>query len=150
MDFGETLKRWEKNQERDRKGKESAFSAALERYLPDDDVVAAKEKHPGGGPRSERSEGRSLLKRMRPQSSLDLHGCTASEAVDSLCRFLADSHRDGLKKVLIIHGKGIHSKNNSVLGDVVRTYLERSAAAGEFGYADRQTGGRGATWVILK
>ena len=150
MDFGETLKEWEKNQEQNRKRKQSAFSAALERYLPDDDAVAAKEKRPGGGPRSERAEARSLLKRMRPEGSLDLHGCTVSEALDSLCRFLADSRRDGLKKVLIVHGKGIHSKNTSVLGGAVRTYLERSAVAGEFGYADRQSGGRGATWVILK
>lgn len=90
------------------------------------------------------------LKRLKPQAFLDLHGKTAQEAEILLASFLASSQRQGLEKVLVIHGKGNHSPSEHVMTDLVRRALEGSEKAGAFGPADREQGGAGATWVILR
>jgi DNA-nicking Smr family endonuclease len=124
------------------------MDSLLERYPPD----------PGtGGPSRERDagEGRSesQYQRMRPrepQAELDLHGLTVGEAKAALQRFLRDSRARGLEKVLIIHGKGNHSRGQPVLEATVRAWLESSSLAGAFGRAERRHGGSGATWVIVR
>lgn len=90
------------------------------------------------------------LHRMSPQAVVDLHGKTAAEAEADLDRFLAGCSRQGMEKVLVIHGKGNHSANEGIMTDLVRRVLENSDFAAGFGFEDRQHGGRGATWVILK
>ncbi len=90
------------------------------------------------------------LKKMQPQRSLDLHGLTAAEARSELSAFLSKAKSDGLKKVLIIHGKGYHSAGKPVLKDEVVRFLERCNDAGTFGTAPRDLGGSGATWVLIK
>lgn len=81
---------------------------------------------------------------------LDLHGMTALMAESALEDFFMTAVAKDLRKVLLIHGKGIHSRNGPVLADIVRRWLERHPAAGRSGAADTQDGGSGATWVLLK
>ncbi len=90
------------------------------------------------------------IRRMRPQATLDLHGKTKAEAELAIDRFLAESQRRGLEKVLIIHGKGIHSESEPVLASEVRKILEESPMVGAFGPATRDLGGRGATWARIR
>jgi len=100
--------------------------------------------------RQARIRNSERLHRMSPQAVVDLHGKTAAEAEADLDRFLAGCSRQGMEKVLVIHGKGNHSANEGIMTDLVRRVLENSDFAAGFGFEDRQHGGRGATWVILK
>ena len=93
---------------------------------------------------------RRKLRKGPAQESIDLHGMTAAEAEAAVESFLQNSKRRGLKKVLIIHGKGNHSGSGPVLKRRVIKLLEKNPAAGEFGPADRKEGGSGAHWVLLK
>ncbi len=88
--------------------------------------------------------------RMPVDAVLDLHGMTALSAEDALDDFFTLSESRNLRKVLVIHGKGLHSERGSVLGDVVRLWLEHRPSAGRTGFADSELGGGGATWVLLK
>jgi DNA-nicking Smr family endonuclease len=93
---------------------------------------------------------RRKLRKGPSQDSIDLHGLTASEAAAAVEIFLQNSKKRGLKKVLIIHGKGNHSASGPVLKHEVIKLLEKNSAAGEFGPAGRNEGGSGALWVLLK
>ena len=93
---------------------------------------------------------RKKLRKMAPQQTLDLHGMTAEEASAALEDFLRQASRKGLKKVLVIHGKGIHSDGRPVLKKTAFKVIEMSPHAGEFGTADNKDGGSGAVWVLLK
>ena len=99
---------------------------------------------------SSKSELRSLLRRLPPEDEIDLHGRTIIEAEHLLSDFIKQSKKNGLRKVLIIHGKGNHSKGGPVLPSWVKSYLETCPLCGESGSPDKRDGGRGATWVILK
>ena len=90
------------------------------------------------------------LRRVKPQAVLDLHGRKAIEAQALLAEFLASGSRMGLDKVLVIHGKGLHSNSEPIMSDLVRSVLEGSDLAGSFGPADKEYGGRGATWVLIR
>jgi len=81
---------------------------------------------------------------------IDLHMDTKEKALEKLQLFFNLAVRSGWKKVLIIHGKGKHSKTEAVLGKVVWKFLETCPNAGQHGYEDNLGGGRGATWVMIK
>jgi len=93
---------------------------------------------------------RKRLKSMKPEASLDLHGLTGEEALASLRGFLAESRKKGHRKVLVIHGKGLHSQGKAVLPVLVRELLEKNPNAGEFGRAVAGEGGSGAVWVMIR
>ncbi len=99
---------------------------------------------------SSKGELRSFLRRLPPEDEIDLHGRTTTEAEHLLSNFIIHSKKNGLRKILIIHGKGNHSQNGPVLSIWVRRYLESSILCGETGSPDKRDGGTGATWVILK
>ncbi len=93
----------------------------------------------------------NYLKTLRPEDRIDLHKLTREEAWAALDVFVANCARKGLKKILIIHGKGEHSHGSDpVLGPMVKTYIEQDKRLGLSGHPDRNHGGNGATWVILK
>ena len=93
----------------------------------------------------------SFLRSLKPQAQVDLHNLTQDEAWRKLDAFVADCRAKGLKKVLIIHGKGNHTQNGEpVLGAMVRHYIECDERLGQWGHPDRAGGGSGATWVIIK
>jgi len=123
----------------------------MRRWLARNGVPDAREREQeeyGGGLKEPSEAGR--IRRMKPQASLDLHGKTVTDAELLLESFLADSRRRGLEKVLIIHGKGLHSASEPVLAAFVRKTLEHSTIVGAFGPADREMGGRGATWARIR
>ena len=98
-----------------------------------------------------RMESREYLKSMHPEARIDLHGLTRDEAWAKLEAFVNDCLRRGLKKIEIVHGKGIHSHGTDpVLGQMVRTFIEQNKHLGTSGHNDKNHGGTGATWVLLK
>ncbi|MFB1479834.1 Smr/MutS family protein [Corallococcus sp. RDP092CA] len=88
------------------------------------------------------------------QDRLDLHGKTQREAQAAVERFLSDSRRAKRRCVLIVHGRGLNSKDQlPVLKDAVRDLLsqkrlERMVLA--FATARPQDGGAGAVYVLLR
>lgn len=97
-----------------------------------------------------RGNMRSLLRKLPPEAEIDLHGKTIDESEHLLSEFIKGSSRKGVRKILIIHGKGMHSPSGPVLANWVKHYLETCSLCGETGHPDKRDGGSGATWVILK
>jgi len=90
------------------------------------------------------------LKKLPCQRTLDLHGLTVKEALDALGHFINKCRRDRINKILIIHGKGLHSKKGPVLKDEVVKYLRANSFIGETGTPGRAEGGSGASWAIIR
>ena len=114
-----------------------------------DDGTAAEEGYVAPG-----VDRRELRKIKRgdyvPGSVLDLHGQTAEKAVASVKQFI-DSRRGRHRCVCIVHGRGLHSKDNvSVLKTRVRQYLRRHPAVLAYADAPRTNGGSGAVYVLLR
>lgn len=109
----------------------------------------AAEPQPGSARRM-----RQLRKgRLRPEASLDLHGCNRAEAHEKVRVFLQNRQRAGMKTVLVITGRGQHSEGGEpVLRNDVETYLRTKASAWviEWGRAPKQYGGGGALVVFLR
>ena len=96
-------------------------------------------------------KSRENLVALRPEARIDLHGLTKEGAWQRLESFISECEAKKIKKVLIIHGKGIHSHGSDpVLGEVVRKFIEIDKRLGSSGHPDSSMGGKGATWVILK
>jgi len=120
--------------------------AWLRRYgVVDKDKIASLE--------AERNRERSQLyiKKIPVEAKIDLHGLTREEARSRLSIFVGDCVKRGLRKILIVHGKGIHTTGSDpVLGEEVRKFIEQDRRCGRSGHPDRRMGGSGATWVFLK
>ena len=95
------------------------------------------------------NEHKRLLNK-KPDAVLDLHGLTQDEAWESLEQFFRKSRARGFEKVLLIHGKGNHSKNEGILKELCRKFIEYCPFAGASGRNSASNGGSGATWVLLK
>jgi DNA-nicking Smr family endonuclease len=157
MDFGDILEEWDRltakaagKQASSRPfppvpaaGKQNPLDAWLIRNGVYDKDAEEQENRPGPGAR------RRLLRR-RPDAVIDLHGLTRNEAWAALETFFEDSRSKKFKKVMIIHGKGIHSPGEAVLAEIARKFIELCSFAGESGRSPAAEGGRGATWVLLK
>ncbi len=100
----------------------------------------------------QRESDRNYLINMQPQAHLDLHGLHQDEAEKKLNSFISECKRRGLKKIMIIHGKGNHTKGTDpVLGKLVRNFIEKDGRCGMSGHPKtKYEGGAGATWVILR
>lgn len=166
MSFNDILAQWEEQKRKERqqsqkeavrkelsqktsqeKKTEFSMDSLLEQYPPDRQMGERKEIPD----RIITHTKKKMLHRMEPQETLDLHGWNGLEALKELESFLKKSKRRGLKKVLIIHGKGIHSPGGeSVLRPLVKQYLEKSSLVRDFGRASGQSGGSGATWILLR
>ena len=96
------------------------------------------------------TENKRWLLRAKPDDILDIHGLTGEEAWITLDHFFTNARGRDCKKLRIIHGKGNKSQGKTVLGSVVRKYIEKCPFAGESGYEKSANGGTGATWVLLK
>lgn len=102
---------------------------------------------------------RRLLRALRRgdfsvQGHLDLHGMTQVQAKEAVDRFLADSRRAGKRCVLIIHGRGLHSKDQiPVLKERLRVWLSQKRIGSmvlAFATARPHDGGAGAVYVLLR
>jgi DNA-nicking Smr family endonuclease len=161
MDFGDILDKWEQGKTRvDGKKKpkpqaaDSAADVAPDRVNPLDawlrvNGVYDKDADAETG-RQNAAENRRRLRSKKPDAFLDIHGLTRDEAWEALERFFSASQSRGFEKVLIIHGKGNHSRGEAVLGRTVHDFIERCPIAGENGHEKAVSGGSGATWVLLK
>ncbi len=89
-------------------------------------------------------------RKMPVQGRIDLHGYTVDEARSELDRFLKEAVSQGKRKVLVIHGKGLHSEGDSRLRDMSKQMLAEHQLVGTTGTADPRDGGSGATWAILR
>jgi DNA-nicking Smr family endonuclease len=145
MDFKEILDAWEKK----RTGRPSPGRQDMEELISRYPSKESKEDHePLNLERP--SSGSGNLRNLEPQANLDLHGMNSREAEQALDNFVLECRRRGVRKILVVHGKGHHSQGEPVLQGVVRRYLEKSPYTGAFGPAQRRHGGRGATWVIVR
>ena len=102
---------------------------------------------------------RGLVRRLRAgefacQDHLDLHGMVSDEARAAVNTFLQRAWRDGLRCVLIIHGRGLNSKDHvpvlktRLTGWLTRGVLARLVLA--FASARPCDGGVGALYVLLR
>ncbi|MFW5800639.1 MAG: Smr/MutS family protein [Spirochaeta sp.] len=89
-------------------------------------------------------------KRLPVEDSVDLHGMTQADAEIAVNEFLRSAHERGLRKVLIIHGKGSHSDSDGTLRREIRHFLEKHPFTGELGVPKRTEGGSGAIWAIIR
>ncbi|QEN05014.1 hypothetical protein EW093_09930 [Thiospirochaeta perfilievii] len=122
-----------------------SMSSFLDMYPPDEDSgEGIPEKMT---PRQKRRNYR----RMKPQETLDLHGFSLAAGIIELKDFLYRCKKRKIEKILIIHGKGLHSPNgDSVLRDGVIGELKALSFIGEIGHPSEKEGGAGATWAVIK
>jgi len=126
MDFARILEAWEKQGDQN-------------------PPVKGESPHPRTGP-SRRHE----IERAPIDDELDLHGLDQETALTALSAFIAQCHHAGLAKVLIIHGKGLHSENGrAVLREAVQRALTKDNRVAFWGAAGQREGGHGASWAWL-
>lgn len=102
---------------------------------------------------------RKILRRLRAgdyavQAHLDLHGLTRSEARAETVRFVEQARRRGHRCVLVVHGRGLHSKDQiPVLKESLQVWLSRGRIGKQvlaFATARPHDGGAGAVYVLLR
>ena len=100
-----------------------------------------------------------LVRRLRRgdfawQAHLDLHGQTAPQARETIERFIVGSVRDGHRCVLVVHGRGLNSKDQvPVLKEHMKSWLARGRIGRHvlaFTSARPHDGGAGALYVLLR
>ena len=100
-----------------------------------------------------------LMKRLKKgefpvQEHIDLHGLTKQEAETKVKDFLIQSHKLGLRCVLIVHGRGLNSPDTfPVLKESLPIWLNRGPVRKivlAFVTARPYDGGTGAVYVLLK
>jgi len=87
------------------------------------------------------------------EGKIDLHGRTQQDAHDDLLAFLRRAHGAGKRNVLVVTGKGMTTSKTGVLRQAVPRWLNEPAFRSlvlAFDYAERQHGGEGAIYVLLK
>jgi len=102
---------------------------------------------------------RNIMRRLKRgqipvQDHIDLHGLTKQEAEEEVRDFLVQSHRHGLRCVLIVHGRGLNSPDSlPVLKESLPVWLNRGPARKivmAFASARPYDGGTGAIYVLLR
>jgi DNA-nicking Smr family endonuclease len=88
------------------------------------------------------------------QAHVDLHGLAKAEAKETVDRFLAEARRDGKRCVLVVHGRGLNSKDQiPVLKEQLKVWLQRGRIGKSvlaFATARPHDGGAGAVYVLLR
>ena len=85
------------------------------------------------------------------QREIDLHGLRSDEARVALAGFIRDAHRQGLRCVRVVHGKGLGSPGKApVLKSRVHSWLVQKAEVVAFVQAQPAQGGAGALVVLLQ
>ncbi|MFM8898719.1 MAG: Smr/MutS family protein [Burkholderiales bacterium] len=85
------------------------------------------------------------------QAQLDLHGLRRDAAREQLSLFFRQAHKEGLRCVRVIHGKGNGSPGREpVLKSKVRSWLVQKNEVMAFTQARASDGGHGAMLVLLR
>ncbi len=85
------------------------------------------------------------------QSQLDLHNLRTDEARQALGQFIRECHKQGLRCVRVVHGKGLGSPGKvSVLKPKVQSWLIQKNQVMAFVQATPLQGGAGALVVLLQ
>ena len=95
--------------------------------------------------------------------SIDLHGYTLDQANQKISDFISQSYMDGINKLIIVTGKGLHSENEknpyvskdlSILKYSVPEYIKNNKnlmnKIYELSEAKIEDGGSGAFYIFLK
>lgn len=84
------------------------------------------------------------------QRQLDLHGLRQDEARDKLGQFIREAHKQGIRCVRVVHGKGLGSPGKTpVLKSRVQTWLVQKNEVLAFVQAKPADGGAGALVVLI-
>ena len=84
------------------------------------------------------------------QREIDLHGMRSDEARDALGAFVRDAHKQGIRCVRVVHGKGLGSPGKQpVLKAKVQRWLIQKNETLAFVQAKPAEGGAGALVVLL-
>ena len=85
------------------------------------------------------------------QRQLDLHGLRVDEAREALGQFIRNAHKNGMRCVRVVHGKGLGSPGKSpVLKSRVQRWLVQKSEVLAFVQARPIDGGAGAMLVLLQ
>ncbi|MFT4190577.1 MAG: Smr/MutS family protein [Comamonas sp.] len=85
------------------------------------------------------------------QAQLDLHGLRRDEARETLGNFVREAHRQGVRCVRVVHGKGLGSPGKTpVLKAKVQGWLIQKSEVLAFVQARASEGGAGALVVLLQ
>jgi DNA-nicking Smr family endonuclease len=88
------------------------------------------------------------------QGHIDLHGMTREEAKVAVDDFLRKSRHAGKRCVLLVHGRGLHSKDQvPILKEALKTWLATARFGRHvlaFATARPADGGAGAIYVLLR
>ena len=85
------------------------------------------------------------------QGQVDLHGLRTDEAREVLGSFIRETHKQGLRCVRVITGKGLGSPGKApVLKDKVHRWLVQKSEVVAFVQAQPSQGGTGALLVLLQ
>ena len=95
--------------------------------------------------------------------SIDLHGCTLENANDIIYEFIVQSFTEGIQKLIVVTGKGLHSENEknpyvsrdlSILKYSVPDFIKKNkklmGMIHDISEAKIEDGGSGAFYVYLK
>jgi DNA-nicking Smr family endonuclease len=100
--------------------------------------------------------GRDVTHKLRKgdwsiQGEVDLHGLRSEEARVVLAEFIRNAHRQGLRCLRVVHGKGLGSPGKTpVLKSKVHSWLVQKNQVMAFVQAKPAEGGAGALVVLLK
>ena len=84
------------------------------------------------------------------QREIDLHGLRTEEARDALSAFVREAHKQGMRCVRVVHGKGLGSPGRApVLKGKVHSWLIQKNEVLAFVQARASEGGAGALVVLL-
>ena len=88
------------------------------------------------------------------QGHLDLHGMSRGEARSAVDTFLREARQKGKRCVLLVHGRGLHSRDQvPVLKDALKNWLATARFGRHvlaFATARPPDGGAGAVYVLLR
>lgn len=101
----------------------------------------------------QKSESDIVRSKKAREKVVDLHGKTTEEAHRIIKNAFYSAKERGYNQILIIHGKGLHSRGGvSVIKKFIHRLLETDLAVyvSTYHYAPPKDGGSGATRVVLK
>lgn len=96
----------------------------------------------------------TMIRKMRTgqyeiEAKLDLHGMIVIEAREALARFILQCQRQGIRQILIVHGKG-RINQDPILKNKLNHWLRQTNDILAFCSAKSKEGGTGALYVLLK